>query len=508
MTDDLTRLKGTPSPGEIAGRNTDPRFYLALGVLPNPDPILRRAGKSEEVFDAIESDAHVIGELRAIKADLLRFKHSLTPGGDRRVDKRAYELCQAFLACAPAPLTTWADVAWNTGKSTFRGLSVHEIVWSRQGDLIMPEALLDRPKRRFMFNGEGQLRVLTRDDPLLGVPAEELYFLVDRHMPSYDNPYGTALFSACYWPYVFKHGGFRWLVKFCERNGIPFPVGKYPVGSNEAVKTALSDALENLIEAGYAALEDGGAIELLESAKGGGGKLAQHQLIDVCNAEMSKALTSQTLATEQTGGTGARAASESHADRAAGVNDGDRERIALTWNKLWTLITRLNLGEDAAPPTSSFIGEADGTLPRARVYQIFINSGGEPSRKAMAADLGITLADANDPADQMRKPATPPAPGAVPPGPAEFAAATAGLFPDRFPDQDALDAVDLDAQLQPIAQQMLQPILERLRKGMTPEEIKGQLGVMYAQIDDRAIAQLVERAVFVSLVWGRLTAGQ
>lgn len=508
MADDLLRLTGAPTPGEIAGRNTDPRFFAMLAMLPNPDPILRRAGKSEDVFDAIQSDAHVIGELRSIKTDLQRFKHRLVPGGPSRADKRAFELCQAILDRQPAAYTTWLDVIWNISQSVFRGMSIHEIVWEKSGDVIVPAELLDRPKRRFSFNGQGELRVLTREQPLFGIPAEQLYFLVDRHMPSYDNPYGVALFSSCYWPYVFKHGGFRWFVKFCERFGIPFPVGKYAVGSQKEVIDALEKALENLIEAGYAALEDGGSIEILET-KVSGGKLAQHQLIETCNAEMSKALTSQTLATEQTGGNGSRAASQTHHDRAAGVNEGTRESNTKTLNELWSLITRINFGPGVNPPKSMFPGDSDATLDRANVYKVFIDSDGRPSRKAMAEELGITLADPSDPADAMQAPK--PAVNAIAgtdSGSAQFSAfSTASAIAEAFPDQAALDAA-LDALDQQDATPQLLPLLQPLLKlaRRDPTAVLGQLADAYPNMDADALTDWLMRLLFVADTWGRLSA--
>ena len=56
---------------EIASRTTDPNFYGVLQFLPNPDKILREIGKSQEVFDAIVTDAHVIGELRPMRANVI-----------------------------------------------------------------------------------------------------------------------------------------------------------------------------------------------------------------------------------------------------------------------------------------------------------------------------------------------------------------------------------------------------------------------------------------------------
>ena len=350
----LTRLKRLPNAAEIAGRNTDPRWYAALTMLPNPDPILRKAGLDAEVFDAIQSDAHVMGELRSIKADMLRFQHVLVPGDQSRKAKRAHELCLKVMNRGPAPLRSWPNLIWNIAQATFRGISVHELVWGKDGELLLPVKILDRPQRRFSFDTDNRMRVLTREHPLEGELAEDQYFLVCRHMPSFDNPYGVALFSSCYWPYTFKHGaGFPRFVKYCERHGLPLPVGKYPPGTPPEQVELLEQALENLIDAGYAALQDDASIDLVES-KGGSsnGRLAQHSLIEVCNAEMSKALTSQTLATESPN-SGSRAASESHRARAGDVNAGDRGIRLKQWIRL--------------PVLHNWIGHAGIEIGRAHV---------------------------------------------------------------------------------------------------------------------------------------------
>lgn len=500
---DLLRLKGAPKPGELAGRSTDPRFYAALSILPNPDPILRRLGQAESVHDAIQSDAHVIGELRTIKAGLERFEHKLVAGGDSRKDKRALELCQSFLDRQPAPHITWTDVIWNVGMAPFRGYTVQEILWERQGDLLMPERLMDRPNRRFAWSPEQDLRLLTRSNLVNGEPTEAWYFLVNRHMPSYDNPYGVALFSSCYWPHVFKHAGFRQFVKFCERFGIPTAVGKYPAGTPEADIQRLEQALENMIEAAYIAMQEGGEVELLETKITGGSQLAQQSLIHECNREMSKALTSQSLATE-INQSGARAASEVARGRELDVNEGDREKIAHTLDHLWRLITIANVGQDAKPPRSEFLAEETVSKERAEIYEIFTRTAGGASREAMAAELGIELADPNRPEDAvaLKQPAPPAVPGQAEPKPAQFRA----FEPVTFADQAAIDAVDVDDRLQPIMQALLKPLVDEVRKGLAPEELLSRLGGLYPQLDDTALEDLMARVIFVADVWGRLSA--
>jgi phage gp29-like protein len=199
---------------EIATRASDPLFYSALDVLPNPDTVLRKLGKSQEVFDAIHGDAHVLGELRSIRAALLGYEWRLQAGGDAPADIQAHELCQALMARRPAPGMQWADVIWSMAMSVFKGFAVHEVIWERQDNYLMPALLADRPQRRFVFGTDNRLRLITRSEMMRGVELGEFKWLLTRHMPAYENPYGVAVYSACFWPYTFKHGGWKFFIKF------------------------------------------------------------------------------------------------------------------------------------------------------------------------------------------------------------------------------------------------------------------------------------------------------
>lgn len=500
----LSRL---PTGVQMAGRTSDPRFFAALSMLPNPDPILRKAGKSDEVFDAIQADSHVIGELRAIRAGLLRFKHQLVKGGDDPKSVRAYELCLSLFnrPAAPArdgvPAMSWPDTVWNMGMCAFRGFAAHEVEWERSGNELMPSAILDRPTRRFVFGSLNDLRIVTKDQPLIGVPpAFDKQFLITRHMPTYDNPYGVALFSSCFWPYMFKHAGFRWFVKFCERYALPVPIGEYEPGTGDAQIEELEEALQNLIESAFAAIPAGNTIKLLESA-GTAAALPQQQLVHEANREMSKALCSQTLATEQNS-TGARAAAETARDREEAVSESDRELIAYTLDQLCTWITEVNVGPDAKPPINEFGREQPGGKERAETYQIFTQTAGGASRKAMAADLNIALADPADVEDVVARSAAPPTGfSPLPPrGPNEFAAPGT----QKYADQAVLDSVDLDKMLQPISQELVKPLLDEIKNGLAPDKLLERLAGLYPKLDDKGLQELLARLMFVADVWARL----
>jgi len=185
---------------EIATRSSDPHFYGVLQFLPNHDTILRKLGKSQDVFDAIIQDAHVIGELRPMRANVITKKWRILPGGDKPEDRRVFELAQKIFNRAPVPATGsspgmgWPDVFWNMQEAVLRGQRIHEVVWELTDGLLVPGRLVDRPNHRFVYGPDNGLRLLTRDNRTAGVPVDNYKFLVARHMPSFDNPYGVVVF--------------------------------------------------------------------------------------------------------------------------------------------------------------------------------------------------------------------------------------------------------------------------------------------------------------------------
>ncbi len=361
---------------QIATRLTDPNFYGALQFLPNPDIVLRQLGQNQKAYDAIMLDPHVLGELRPMRANILTKKWRILPGGDKPEDKAAFELAQKVYGRPPVPTSAgspgmgWSDVFWNMQTAILRGQRIHEVVWGIEDGLQVPQMVIDRPGHRFTYGILNELRLLTQEHRVVGVPVDNYKFLVSRHMPDYDNPYGVALLSACFWPYTFKHNGFRFFTKFCEKYGIPWAIGKYPAGTGQAQINALADGLAAMVEDAVAAIPEGGAVELIESGSTGG-QLPQERLIEVCNAEMSKALNSQTLATEIKG-QGSYAAAQTHRDREQDNGAADRKIIEATNNQLLVWMTELNF-TGAAPPTFEFYDEAEARQDWADVLDVARN---------------------------------------------------------------------------------------------------------------------------------------
>ena len=481
---------------EIATRTTDPNFYGALNYLPNPDPILRKLGRGQEVFDAIMMDAHVIGELRSVRSGLLGFESRIRPGGDSPQDIAAMELCQNVFKHLPSPSMRWPDVTWNMAHAVFRGYAVHEVVWSRQGQYLVPVKLIDRPQRRFTFSPDNELRLLTRNNMIEGDELGPYKWLLSRHMPSHDNPYGVALFSSCFWPYTFKHNGFRFFVKFAEKYGLPWAVGKYPPGTPQSEQNDLADALAQMVEDAVAAIPADDSVELIESSHSG--QLVHERLIDICNREMSKALTSQTLATEIQG-EGSRAASETHRDREQSVNESDREVISDTYTELCRWITEINFS-NAAPPVWEFYEEAEARQEWVTVL----------SEARDFVDIPVNFAHERlqipqpEPGEDILPRTVQPAP--IPP--AEFSGGQCphcnGVheFKQHTPDATTQAAAQAADQADKLIASMVDEVRELLDRVDTLTEVRDGLTEIYPDIDETRLGEMTSLALMTGLLQG------
>ncbi|MDD9822297.1 MAG: DUF935 family protein [Gammaproteobacteria bacterium] len=502
---------------EVGARNTDPWLSALWTRLPNPDAVLKRRGESQqqEIFDRVMLDAHVIGELRAVRAGLLGFEWRIVPGGSGRAAKRATDLARAVMARPPDAATTWHDLIWTMALAVFRGYAVHDVVWEKFGADTLPARIIDRPQRRFVFGAEdNQLRVLTRRDAVNGEAVAPRQALLTRHMPTFDNPYGLAVFSACLWPYLFKHAGFKFFTQFTEKYGVPFMVAKHPPGWNAEQVDELVGALGKLAANGAGAVEDG--VEMLPLAQGAAGSAAaatpQERLIRACNMELSKALTSQTLATEVQG-QGSRAASETHMAREQTVHVSDRAMISASLNTLFRWLTDLNLGPDAAAPTHHFYEEDEARTEWAELIgkaRLFL-----PIKKEEAyARVGLTPPAEGDEVLDMGGGAGPGAggdgghPRREPRGARSMSRCpNCGGFhfaaggDDDDPLLEAIDAAlagELDAA--GIAESMAGAMIKAAADA--PDELSARLAERYPDLDAKALENLLAKLFFVADLLG------
>ncbi|WP_322037232.1 phage portal protein family protein [Burkholderia cepacia] len=483
---------------QAAAADTDPYFFGKLHMLPNPDPVLRAMGVADTVYASIMADAHVIGEVRSIRGEFRGMDYRVvTWAEDDPKAMLARDLCERWMQSfrPNAVVTDWLEIMWQMLGAIFSGYRIHELVWDAWDGNLVPINVIDRPNRRFGFDVDAQLMLKTRAEPMGAVVDDPYRFIVSRHLATMSNPYGSALLSGCFWPWTFKTGGWKYFVKFCERHGLPWPVARYGLGASEAEQDELAQAIEEMIDSGYAVVPEGSGVELLV-ANTSGSMLPQESLINAANREMSKCLTGQAMIAELQN-VGARAATETAMKRQSDINDSDRDIASASMSQIFRWITTFNFGEDVPSPELEFFQINAAGKDRAETYQIAANMGARPSRKAMLEELNIP--QATDDKDALL-----PAMTHVPA--AEFAASDDAVLIESARGEDSRVRSAADAADAALEASVIEPIARMLeqaeRDGRSLADIQGELTKLVGEIDNTELVGIMRQALNWSFTQG------
>lgn len=330
--------------------------FAALGQwLPNPDPILKSQGKDISVYRDLRGDPLVGACIRRRKSAVKSLEWGLDRG---QAASRTAKAVEAMLAELDLE-----RIIGQILEATLYGYQPMEAEWQRVGGLLVPVDVQAKPPEWFCFDADNQLRFKSRTSPLLGELLPERKFLIPRQDPTYQNPYGFADLSLCFWPLVFKKGGMKFWLSFAEKFGSAFSVGKLPRSASKEERAELLDSLEALIQDGAATIPDDGSVELIEMAGKSASADLYERLVLHCRGEIAIALLGQNQTTE---------ASANKASAGAGLEvtkdlrDGDAKIVTACMNQLIRWICELNWGGTAAPVWSLWDQEAQDVLQAAR----------------------------------------------------------------------------------------------------------------------------------------------
>ena len=354
---------------QITRIENDPDFVYTLPYVLNPDPTLAKLGYSQTipVYELLAEDAHIAGIIQRMYAGLVKFESHVQPGGLRKVDKLAAALCEKILDKPPSPNFGWNELYFKMYEAVLYGFDLKEIVWDYSGKYLMPVELVDVPRRRVLFSPYGLPLIRTRGN-FLGEPLNSNNYLLTRHRHTVDNPYGFAALSSCYWLVNFKRMVMEYYVKFIERHGSPWAIGKYPPGTDATGIDTILNQLASMLDSACAAVPDNVAVEFME-AKSSGEKMIHSGFIDVVNSELSKAILSSTLGVEITD-QGSRAAAATHLESENMVSEAHRKLVASSMNKLFRLVTDFNFGERVRAPYFEFFEETEAKKTAAESFDI------------------------------------------------------------------------------------------------------------------------------------------
>lgn len=315
--------------------------------LPSPDPVLKRLGKDIEVYREIMNDPVIKGAVRRRRSAVVALEYGLEQG---KASDKTMKLCQEVLAKLKLRglIRELHDASWF-------GYSPAEIYWERTGSLWLPSKVVGKPPEWFGFDEHNEL-CLKQFGKLTRVPP--MKFITARNDPTFANPYGVADLASVYWLSVFRKGGLKFWLRFVDKYGQAFVVGKHPRATPQTEVDKILDSLEMLSQDGVAVIPNDGSVEILESSGKGATADMFERLLKHCRDEINIALLGQNQSTD---------ASSTNASAQAGIEvtddirDADGVMISEAINELLSYVVALNIGESEPVPVWSMWETNDET---------------------------------------------------------------------------------------------------------------------------------------------------
>lgn len=272
-------------------------FFLRSDELPNPDPILRKAGIEVDAYELTAADVRVFAAAQSRKAPVLAMEWDILPKTDDDTELTPPE--QILLLKELFTGYNMRNIVNEIMNASAFGYQPFEINWCLVGELVLPLEFIGKPARWFRYNQENELvfrsrkRVQTERVP-------ENKFIVARNNPTFDNPYGVNYLGKCFWPAIFRTNGNKWWTIFTEKYGMPWLDASLSDGEKEFDYQNWATKLAQMVQDGVIAHSDSEVLQMLQAATTNGESYEKY--LNNANTDISLAVLSTNLTTDIKGG--------------------------------------------------------------------------------------------------------------------------------------------------------------------------------------------------------------
>lgn len=501
MKPEKNEIASTLDGRDITRGMTDP---LRL-ELPDDTILMQRGGGDYTLYREVLRDDHVKSALEQRFRAVIARPWEVKPGGKRAIDKAAADFLSEQL-----DTLRWDAITEKMLYGVFYGHAVAEVMWGTEGSRVTLADIKVRDRRRFGYDGAMRLRLKTVQSPdgeLL--PARKFWHFATGADHD-DAPYGLGLAHWLYWPVWLKRNGMRFWAVFLEKFGTPTAMGHFPPGTSSADQSRLLAALQAIQRDSAIILPEGMTAELLEASRAG---TADHAaFVALLNAAILVATIGQTASTQGT--PGKLGNDEEQGEVREDIVKADADLVCMSFNaSVAKWLTEYNFPNAAIPQ-----------VWRSMEQEEDINARAEREDKIQAWGYKPTMAHIEEVYGGEWEERQPPAISDQPSDVGRASARNIGLKPDLqaedktpaafsespdFPDQlaldtalDSLDADSLNAQ----SRALLLPIMDKLTAGAKPEDLLGWLAEAYPGMAGDDLVENMTRLLFVSALWGRLSA--
>lgn len=376
-----------PNIKQIASRSTVAGFSSLSSVLPNPDTVLKKMGKDIQVYKDLKSEAGVKGCLRRRKA-------AVKSKAWRIVQDEASEQVFDHINAIFKKLQM-SKIIGAMADAAYYGYQPCELHWAYTDGAWLPADIQAMPADWYFFDKENQLRFKDKNAGQDGLLIEPRKYLVPTQDGTYENPYGEPDAASIFWPTVFKQGGIEFWVRFTEKYGSPWVIGKYGNNYDEAQQEVLLNNLYSMVQDAVAVIPDNSNIQIIEAAGKSASADVYEKFLMFCRSEVNIALLGQNQSTESDAN---RASATAGAEVAAEISDGDCEMVAEPLQLLINWIVDYNWGGPA--PQFEFFEDSNGGTEQAERDSKLYAAGTRFTNQYRMREYGFQEGDLAEPAQE------------------------------------------------------------------------------------------------------------
>lgn len=513
MADDKTNGTGTvgahgmrpPETQEIAtsrdGNDITRGWLSALMHAPIDDVIVvERGGGDYQVYADVLRDDRVRTGINQRIYGVIAKPWEVKPGGERPLDIEAAGFIKQQIEGIEFDRITMKMLY-----GAFYGFSVGEGMFARDGARVILDktrsGIKVRNRRRFAFDGEGNLRLKTVKNTMPGELMPDRKFVVATFGADHDDaPYGLGLAHYLYWPVWLKRNVTRFWAFYLDKFSSPTAVGKYPQGTDKPDQQRLLDALRAIQRDSAVVVPEGMEVMLLEALKS---SAADHKgFVDQMNEAILMICLGQTATAQGTAGKlGGDTEREAVKDA---ILKADSDMLSECFNRtIITWLTEWNF-PGAVPPTVYRVFSDEDLNARIDRDVKISGMGFKPTLKYIQETYGGDWEERESP------PNDPPvgADGIRPKTTTATIAGTAGNFAE--PGETAIDPTSSDSQTDILAghsaaagKMVLDKVRELVDNAESLEQLRDDLLAAYGDLDSSQLVNVMELAFIAADLSGR-----
>lgn len=455
--------------------------------------------------DMVEKDGHIFSEMSKRKNALLGLDWSIET---RRNATPEEQNLAAMVQEWFDTLDNLEDIILQAADAIGHGFSCQELEWENEEDIWLPSAAHLRPHRWFQARPDMGDAIRLSDGSIEGAELWPFGWMVHRHAAKTGFTGQSGLYRVLVWPYLFKNFATRDLAEFLEIYGLPARVGTYMAGATEGDKDALYEALVMLGHNASGIIPQGTSIDFKSAASGQADPFVA--MIDWCERTQSKVILGATLTSQADGKTSTNALGNVHNDVRHDILIADARQLEGFFRNMIHMLLAVN-GYDVprrkVPKLVFDTRDIEDIESFSTGVKNLVDSGFNSLPASWVhKKLGIPVPQKDE--EVLRTPASTAAPVALSQQFRRMAVlSSAAELSD--PAQVALDnGRPVPEAIGGAMDKLLAPLIAALNDGQSPDEALSIVAASYPALDDSELLTLLEQALFVSDVWGRLNASE